>query len=173
VAANCSSLTVSGVPSNVPSPTGQYRFSISAPSNCAWTARTDTGWADIAPGSGNGDATATLNVNENELFSPRTFTVTVNTQSFQVTQYTPGCSYNVDPASLDESGSGGVARVTIATGSNCGWTATASEGWLRVNNTGGTGAAVVLIDVAPNPGDVRHAYLTVAGRHINVTQRRR
>ena len=113
-----------------------------------------------------------LNINENTRLDARTLTVTINTQSFRIVQNVPSCSYTLAPTSLDESGGGGSARVTLTTGQDCFWTASASEGWIRVLNTSGVGSAIINLDLALNPSDVRHAFLTIAGQRVNVTQRR-
>jgi hypothetical protein len=150
-----------------------YMLTISAASACAWTATADVAWADIAPGSGRGNGTATLRVDANSSFDSRTMTVRLNGQSFRVPQNGVTCSYSVTPASLDLGGDGGAAAVTVSAISGCGWTATATESWLQVLTPSGSGSGTVRIDVAPNPGDVRHATLTVAGQRIAVTQQRR
>lgn len=130
-------------------------------------------WADVAPGSGQGSATPVLNVGENTNFDARTITVTVNGQSFRVTQNAVSCSYTLNPTSLDESPDGGSASVSLTATAGCTWTATASEGWIRVLTPSGTGSGTINLDLAPNPSDVRHAFLTIAGQRVNVTQRRR
>jgi hypothetical protein len=142
-------------------------------STCPWTARTDVGWADVAPGSGNGNATPTLNVTSNSTFFTRQFAVNVNGQIFNFTQGSTTCTYTLDPTFLEETHEGGTARVNIRTADGCGWTASASEAWLKVLTPSGTGTAIVYIELAPNPSDVRHANLLIAGQQVPVTQRRR
>jgi hypothetical protein len=165
--------TITGLPSSVSTGTGRYPFTITIASNCAWTARTEVSWADVAPGSGSGNATPTLNVNENTAFFTRTLTVIVNGQSFQATQASVTCSNTLDRTSLDESSGGGSASVKLTTMDGCGWTATASESWIRVVTPSGTGSATIYFELAPNTGDVRHAFVTIAGQRVDVTQRRR
>ena len=130
-------------------------------------------WADVAPGSGQGNASPTLNVNANTTFFTRQFTVNVNGQVIQATQAGANCSYTVDPTSLEESFEGGRAWVNVSTTEGCGWTVTASEGWIRVLTTSGAGSATIFIELSPNSGDVRNAFLTVAGQRVDVRQRRR
>ncbi|MGH9256602.1 MAG: BACON domain-containing protein [Vicinamibacterales bacterium] len=164
---------VTGIPASIPGQGGRYQFSIGLASTCAWTARTDVGWADVAPGSGSGSATPTLNVNSNSTFFTRQFTVNVNGQIFQATQGSVGCTYTLDPTALNESHEGGTARVNLSTADGCGWTASASEAWLKVLTPTGTGSGTIYIELAPNPSDVRNAFLTIAGRQVPVQQRRR
>jgi hypothetical protein len=131
-------------------------------------------WADVAPGSGQGNATTTLNVNANETFFTRQFTVYVNGQQvLQATQGSVNCTYTVDPTFLEESHEGAIARIEVKTADGCGWTASASESWIRVLTPTGTGNATILLELSPNPSDVRNAYVTVAGRRVDVRQRRR
>jgi hypothetical protein len=114
-----------------------------------------------------------LNVNENPNRDARTVTVTVNSQSFRVTQNAVGCGYSLNPSSIDASAEGGTATVALSATSGCMWTAVASESWIRVLTPNGTGSATVRLDVAANPSDVRHAFVTIAGQRVNVTQQRR
>ena len=166
--------TLTGLPSSVNGSSGRYQFSVNISSTCDWTARTDVGWADVSPGSGRGSASPTLNVSTNEGFVNRTATVTVNGQTVSVVQTVGNCSFDVNPTTLDESSDGGIARVTVAASdSRCTWTATASESWIRVRTPSGTGSGIAEFDIAANAGDVRHAYITLAGRRVDVIQRRR
>jgi hypothetical protein len=165
--------SVSGIPSSIPGSGGRYQLSIGASSGCAWTARTDVGWADVAPGSGQGNASPTLNVNSNETFFTRQFTVYVNGQTFLATQGSTTCNYTVDPTFLEESADGGIARIEVKTADGCGWTVSASEAWIRVMTPSGTGNATIILELSPNPSDVRNAFVMVAGRRVDVRQRRR
>jgi len=165
--------TVTGIPTSVPYQGGRYQFSISLSGNCQWTARSDSSWGDVAPSTGTGSATPTLTVSEHTRLDPRTLTVTINGQSFRTVQNVPGCSYTLEPAFLEESSGGGSARVTLTTSAHCTWTASASEGWIQVLNPSGLGSATINLELAANQGDVRHAFLTIAGQRVDVTQRRR
>jgi hypothetical protein len=163
---------VTGIPTSVPYQGGRYQFSISLSGNCQWTASSDSSWGDVAPSTGTGSATPTLSISENTRLDTRTLTVTISGQSFRTVQNIPGCSYTLDKTFLEESGGGGSARVALTTGAACSWTASASEGWIRVLNPSGVGSATIDLDLAANPSDVRHAFLTIAGQRVDVTQRR-
>jgi hypothetical protein len=165
--------TVTGLPSTVGGGTNRYTFSIAIATSCAWTARTDVNWADVAPGSGNGNGTPTLTVNENGTFFGRSFVVTINGQNFTVSQAQTTCSFSLDRNTLDVSADGETQMIQVTTSEGCGWTASASESWIRVVTTSGTGTSRVYFEIAPNTGDVRHAYVTIAGLRVDVTQRRR
>jgi hypothetical protein len=152
---------------------GRYTFTITIASGCAWTATTDVSWADVAPGSGQGNGTPMLNVNENPNRDARTVTVSVNSQSFRVTQNAVGCGYALNPSSIDAGAEGGGASVVLTATAGCLWTAVASESWIRVLTPNGTGSGTVNLDIASNSSDVRHAFVTIAGQRVNITQQRR
>jgi hypothetical protein len=170
---------VTGLPSSIATDGGRFTFTITTGAGCAWSAQTNTTWADVAPGSGQGTATPVLTAAANTRTDARTLTITVNGQSFQVAQNAmptapvPVCSYLVDPTSLEEGPDAGTAEVTVTTLPGCAWTATASEGWITMLTSSGTGSARIKIEVTANTGDVRHAFLTVAGRRVDVRQRAR
>lgn len=166
--------TVRDLPSSAPSSSGRYTFTVVAASGCAWTARPDAAWADVAPSSGQGNGTATLTIDENTRRDPRTVNVMVGGRGFAVIQNAVGCSYTLSQTSFDQSPAGGglALRLTVAP-LDCTWTATASEGWVTVRTPSGTGTANLDFELTPNTGDVRHAYLTIAGQRVNITQQGR
>jgi hypothetical protein len=166
--------TVSGLPSSVPAPFGRYPFSIATGPTCAWSARTDVDWADVAPGSGQGSVSLLLNVSENMNRDPRTITVTVNGQSFRIVQQVPSCTYSVEPKKLDLGGLAGGVVINLTTGKDCPWSASASESWIHVVTPSGAGSAEVTFQLDTNPnGSLRTGYVTVAGLRIDVTQQRK
>jgi len=166
-------LSITGLPTLVPGQGGSYTFGIAVASGCPWTAQTDVTWADVSPSSGQGNAAPRLNVGENMRVDGRSLSVTVGGQSFRMTQVS-GCSYSLDPTSLNESGEAGSARISVTTTlPQCSWTATSSESWIRVLTPSGTGSGAITLDLDSNPSDVRHAFLTIAGKRVDVTQRRR
>jgi hypothetical protein len=166
--------TVRDLPSSAPSSSGRYTFTVVAASGCAWTARPDAAWADVAPSSGQGNGTATLTIDENTRRDARTVNVLVGGRGFPVVQNAVGCSYTLSQTSFDQSPAGGglQLRLTVAP-LDCAWTATASESWVTVRTGSGTGTATLDFELAANTGDVRHAYLTIAGQRVNITQQGR
>jgi len=163
---------VTGLPTFVPHEASSFPFAITVASGCEWTARTDVTWAGVAPSSGQGNAALTLSVEENARVDGRSLTVTVGAQSFRMSQV-GGCSYSLDPTSLNEGGGGGSARVDVTTTlPGCSWTATAGESWVRVLTPSGTGSGTVVLELDPNPSDERHTNLMIAGIRVEVTQRR-
>jgi hypothetical protein len=163
---------VTGLPSSVSADAAQYPFSIAIASSCEWSVRSDAGWADVTPGSGRGNATLTLKVEKNgRPDDSRTATVTVNSVPFRVTQNRMGCSYSIDRTSLEQGPAGGNVRINLTTQDLCPWTATASEGWLRVLTPSGTGSTAISVDLDSQSSSAhRRAYLTIAGLRVDVHQ---
>jgi len=126
----------------------------------------------VSPASGVGSGTAALVVTENTVNDARTATVTIDGQALRVVQ-SGGCSYTLDPTSLDINNDGGPASVAVSTTDACSWTATASESWIRLLNTSGTGSGRVSLEAAANSGAERHAYVTIGGQRVNITQQGR
>jgi hypothetical protein len=173
VAAGCTVTTVAGLPVAVGPTSGRFPFTITVGPGCVWSARTDVSWADVAPGAGQGSASATLTIGDNPGRDTRTVGVTVNGQLYFVVQQAPGCSYSVSPATLDIAAGGGSAVVSVVAPTGCGWTAASSESWIRVVTPTGSGSAGARFDIAANIGDVRHAFVVVAGQQVPVTQQKR
>ena len=114
-----------------------------------------------------------LVVAQNETRDARTITVTVNGQATRVVQNGVGCFYSVTPSTLDVNADTTNASVTLTATAGCTWTASSSESWIRVLPVSGSGSSAIALDISANSGDVRHAFLTIAGQRVNVTQRGR
>jgi hypothetical protein len=166
---NCTT-SVTGVPQTAGSPTGRYTFTITAASNCNWTARTDAAWGSVSPGSGVGSATPVLTINQNDLYGSRTLTTTVNGQNFQTVQSGVTCSITLDRTHLDETFEGGFATLVLTTLDGCSWSVTASESWIHVVTQNGVGSGKVVVELQPNTGGPRNAFLMVAGQRVDVRQ---
>jgi hypothetical protein len=166
-------MSVSGLPASLPAAGGRFGFAVTTPSGCSWTARDDVPWADVAPGSGQGSATPALTVDENSSRDSRTVTVTVNGQSTRIMQHGIGCSYQLGQTTVDVSGDGGSASIGLTATEGCAWTATVNETWVTVLTPSGTGSDSIKLDITPNYGGLRRAFLTVAGLRLEITQQPR
>ena len=165
--------TVSNVPSSAPASGGRFVFSIATGSGCTWTARADVPWADVAPGTGTGSGSSTLTIDESTARDSRTATLTVNGQAFRVVQGAIGCSYSLSRTSFEVGGDGGSASVGLSATPGCAWTAVASESWVRVLTTSGSGSATIEMEIAFNSGDTRRSFVTIAGQRLEIIQARR
>lgn len=169
-ASGCS-VSIAGVPSLVAASSGRYSFTITTASNCAWAAGTDVPWAKVEPDFGQGQATAALTVEANTASSGRTANMSVSGQLFRVIQ--SSCPVTVNPTRLEEGSGGGNTQIAVTTSEGCRWTAVSSESWVRVRTPSGTGSGMVALELTANTGDVRHAFVTIGGQRVNITQRAR
>ena len=81
------------------------------------------------------------------------------------------CTYAVGPSSTTASAAGGSGYFRITTYAQCGWSAATDNGFVTItSSTAGAGAGLVFYNVAPNPGGVRSATLTIAGQTVTVSQ---
>jgi hypothetical protein len=97
-------------------------------------------------------------------------TIVINNEQARVAQRAP-CRYVLTPASQTIATSGGASTVSVATDSDCAWTATTDSVWLSLTApTTGTGAGVISFTVPPNPGSDRTGTITVAGQRATVVQ---
>ncbi|MBL8175026.1 MAG: BACON domain-containing protein, partial [Bryobacterales bacterium] len=82
------------------------------------------------------------------------------------------CSYSLSPATATIPASGGVAAVSLATGSGCAWNVSSNASWIIVmTGSSGTGAAVIGYQALANTsGAQREGVITVNGQTHTVTQ---
>ena len=82
------------------------------------------------------------------------------------------CTFSLSGSAQSFSVVGGTGNVTVTTSSGCSWNVTSSESWLTVvTGASGTGAGVVVFQVAPNTtGQARAASLSVGGQTFTVNQ---
>lgn len=166
---------VRDLPTSIAYTSGRYQFTIATGSGCAWSARTDTTWADVSPGSGQGSATLTLNVSTNEVRNARTLNVSIAGQAYPVVQNAIGCSYSLGDTLFQATPNAETIVVRVnASPADCAWTASASESWISVRTPSGSGSRSLEFDLAPNTGsNVRNAYLLIAGLRVNISQQGR
>jgi hypothetical protein len=80
----------------------------------------------------------------------------------------------VTPTSISFQQKGGSQTVTISDGSNCGWAALPTQGWLGpVSAASGSGNGSVTIATLPNTGATRSASVRIGGRTVSITQKGR
>ena len=89
--------------------------------------------------------------------------LTVNTQTFRVTQDSIGCNSTLDYGSLDVADEGGQLSIAVNTMAGCVWTVAISEGWVTTTTPNGTGSGFVNLQILRNTGDTRRAFVTIAG----------
>jgi hypothetical protein len=141
--------------------------------DCDWTATSNAPWISITSGSsGSGYGSVYYSVAANTNPSPRTGTATIAGQTFTVSQAGKVCPYAIFPASQSIAAAGGPGRVSVTTGSGCGWTATSNVTWITVTSgSSGTGNGTVYYSAAANTITApRSGTITVAGKIFKVFQ---
>jgi hypothetical protein len=154
---------------------------VQGPTGCAWTAATDADWLSVTQGAqGNGPGRVTLRALANA-GTGRVGTVLIAGVRFEVTQVSAsgsappppaGCSYALQPGSIQVDASAADGSVSLTAGSGCAWNAASDQGWLSiVSATSGTGDAQIAYRIAANDtGSGRTAQITVGSASFTVQQ---
>jgi hypothetical protein len=155
-------------------PGGNGSVTVTAPSGCAWTAKSNDTWITVTGGSsGSGNGTVSYSVAANSA-SERSGTITIAGKTFKVTQAAPSsCTYSIKPDSIYyfNSDSGG-AELHVEAPSGCAWTAKSNDTWITVTGgSSGSGNGTVSYSVAANSGSERSGTITIAGMTLTVNQR--
>jgi len=163
------SLTSSGA--SVVAAGGTSSVTVNAGAGCTWTPSSNAGWLTCTPATGTGTGTMTWTAAANTGTASRTGTITVQGQSFTVTQAgVTTCTYSLSASTGSAVASGTTSYFTVNAGTGCAWTATSSAGWLGCT-ANGTGTANVSWTAAANTGtSSRTATITIQGQTFTVTQ---
>jgi hypothetical protein len=149
---------------------------VTTQADCAYDTMTGPSWISITSGgSGVGPGTLVYTVEPNSTTVPRTGTLTIGGQAFQVRQDPLPCSVTVDTTALGSPYGFGATTGTFGittNGANCAWSASSNATWATLSRTSGTGNGTVGVVIASNEGSVsaRTGTLTIAGQTVNVTQ---
>jgi hypothetical protein len=150
---------------------GAGSLAVTTQPECVWDAATTTDWISaLSPAAGQGSATVSFRVAANDGASPRDGAIVVNGEQAHVSQRAP-CRYDVSPSTFGTGASGGSTTLSIATSSECAWTASREVTWITfTSSTTGSGNGSVGFAVAPSRDDVRSGSIVVANQRIVVTQ---
>ena len=159
-------------PSAFPSGGGSVKVVVSAARECSWTLSSEAAWIQVSPASGQGESEATVSAAANEQARSRSGAVVVNDQRVTVTQEAAPCRFTLDRSETRIAANGGRFTVSVSAQSDCSWTASSNDAWMRVLNASRTGAASVEIEVQGHSGDQRTGRLTIAGQSFTVLQER-
>jgi hypothetical protein len=152
---------------------GSADLTVSATPNCPWNAGSNAAWLRITLGTqGTGDGTVKYTVDPNNSQSARAGQITVEGRVHTVNQNGLNCTFNVAPASVAVSRSGGSGSITVTVQAGCTWNATSNASWLTFNGaTSGSGNGSVNYNVTPNNGAAaRSGRITIADKSFDVTQ---
>jgi hypothetical protein len=147
---------------------GSGRVTVSAPTDCDWTAASGVEWIRVDPASGSGTATVTFTAQPNPGLA-RQGTFSVGGQTVTVSQG-EGCVFTVTPLSVTVPLGGGSGSLSIAGASGCAWTAASDVNWITLSPASGNGSGSVSYTVLANSGPPRQGTLRVAGQLVNVVQ---
>ena len=179
--ANCS-FTVGDAPAGPIAHAGaEFTVAVTTAAGCAWSAVSGSPFiTTMGTPSGSGAGTARFKVEANA-GGARQGTVQVADRTLNVTQAAndnapapPACSFDVNPGDLSVAPAGGdiTVNVSVASGTNCAWTATANDAFIAVKSgASGVGAGAVVLTIAPHTGaDGRSGTATIAGRSVAIVQ---
>ena len=142
--------------------------------NCAWTASSDSPWAQLNTAGGTGSSTIGVTIQSNAAsVTPRNAVLTINGQNITLQQSGTQCNYNLQSSTGSVPASGGAGSVGVVSPAVCTWTATSSDpSWLGITSgPGGTGTSEVQFLAQPNTqAAARSATLTIAGLTYTVTE---
>ncbi|MBI4747492.1 MAG: pre-peptidase C-terminal domain-containing protein [Acidobacteria bacterium] len=153
---------------------GQVSVTVTAGTNCTWTAQSNDSWIVLSNTGGTGSGAVNYTVQTNTSASSRTGTITIANQTHTVTQSgAAGCAFSISPSSRQfaQAGGSGSVSITVTAGTNCNWTAQTNDSWIVLSNTGGTGNGTVNYTVQANStGNNRTGTIFVAGQTHTVSQ---
>jgi len=150
---------------------GAGSLALTTQPECVWDAAATADWISaVSPASGQGSATVSFRVAANDGTSPRDGAIVVNGEQAHVSQRAP-CRYDLSPSNYGTGASGGSTTLSIATSSECVWTASRDVTWITfTSSTTGSGNGSVGFAVAPSRDDVRSGSIAVANQRVVVTQ---
>jgi hypothetical protein len=153
---------------------GQFTVGVTSQPGCAISAVSNSPFITVNSSSidANGAGTVTYTVAPNTANTARTGTISINNQTFTVTQG-PACVYVVHPTVRPFRDNGGNGRFTVVTSDVCTWTATSNSPWITIVSgfTSGTGTSRIRYTVGTNTtGATRTGAIIVNGVSHVVTQ---
>jgi len=149
---------------------GLSSFGVDASATCSWNAISSADWITILPSASKGAGKVNFAVSPNG-GGARTGNISVGGQNFAIDQAGFGCSYSIGPTFASPGDTGGPISVSVSAPGGCPWTAVSKAAWITVSShAAGSGAGVVLLNVAPNVGTPRTGTVTIAGKTFSVTE---
>ncbi|MBF0536980.1 MAG: DUF1566 domain-containing protein [Nitrospirae bacterium] len=152
---------------------GNDSVSVTAPTECTWSAASNFSWITVTSGSsGSGNGSVTYSVTANTDAGQRMGTMTIAGQTFNVTQDGATCSYSINPTSKQFTSVGGNDSVSVTTGTGCTWGASSDVSWITLTSGNiGTGSGGVTYSVAANTtANQRMGTMSIARQTFTVYQ---
>jgi hypothetical protein len=164
------SATVTPTSVTVPSIGQTSALSVTAGTQCTWTAVSNVPWITVTSATGSGIGQVNYTVAANSTGVDRTGTMTVGGQTITFTQAASSCTYSVTPLSVNVGANGGASALSVSAGTQCTWSAVSNVAWITVTSATGSGIGQVNYTAAKNTGAARTGTMTVAGQTVTLTQ---
>lgn len=150
---------------------GSGSFNVITAIGCVWSASTTDTWIHTTS-SNNISGNVNYTVDANIALAPRAGSISVQDQTFTVTQDAATCAAVLSTNAVTVAATGTNATVNVLINTNCDWTATSNDSWITVDSgTNGTGNGTVGYSVDGNPTLAqRVGTLLIAGNTFTVTQ---
>lgn len=152
---------------------GAGAVTVTAAPECPWDASSAATWlSGLSPTSGQGPGKVEFSAAANPSAAARDGEIVVNDARVRVSQAGAACQFDLQPAALALTASGGMQSAAVTTLSGCVWTATTDVPWVQFTSAvTGSGPGTIGFAVAPNVDPTSRAgTITVASRQLNVTQ---
>jgi hypothetical protein len=152
---------------------GSGSTNVTTPPVCGWTIFSTEPWLTFSGGASRiGSGTVNFTVAANPAGVSREAVLSIEGQSFTVTQEGAPCQYSISPSSQTiGSGGGPGAPVNVSATPGCDWIAESNDSFITVTNGSGTGNGIATFSVAANTSvNQRQGTLTIAGQTFTVTQ---
>jgi|GEM_PF-1817476 len=148
--------------------------SLTVTTSCAWTASsTAPEWLRISSGaSGTGNGTISYVVEPNGGPNPRSGSILVGDQVFNITQAGVGCAVSLSPVEATVPAEGGAGAIEVRAAASCGWSASSRAAWITVLPPArGEGDGTVLYSVEANgSGQARTGLISIGDQIFTVVQ---
>lgn len=155
-----------------PASGGSGSFSVTT--SCAWTATSNNpDWLRVSSGSsGTGNGTVSYVVEPNASPIPRSGSIVVGDQVFNLTQAGTGCAVSISPTQAVIPAEGGAGLIEVRTAPACAWTATSNAAWISLAPpASGEGDGSVRFTVAANTtGQARTGLISIGEQFFTVSQ---
>lgn len=148
-------------------------INITTTSSCSWTAASNASWISLISGSaGSGSATIRISIAANSTGARRTGTLTIASQTVNVTQEAVSCPITLSTSSSLFTNTGGTGSVSFTASGGCSWTARSNAPWVQITSpSNGSGNGSVSYVVASNTSAFdRTATVEIGGKVLTVRQ---
>ncbi len=153
-------------------------FAVNANAGCPWTVGNTNPWVTITAGaSGDGNGTVAYTLTENQALADRIALLTVDGQTFTITQRAATCAITLSPTNRNHGYAAATNTVDIDISPGCPWSTVTSNTWITILDPGpGTGPGTVTyavssnLDVNPRTGEIYIGNQGPSARTFSVNQ---